>query len=57
VPGASAWLFNAGYQLFDLAGGSNVLAGAAAERFGAPMAQVAYAVTAMLLLGVSLARK
>src|SRR6185312_13053059 len=28
VPGASTWLFSAGYQLFDLAGGSNVLAGA-----------------------------
>ena len=26
VPGASSWLFTAGYQLFDLAGGSDFLA-------------------------------
>ena len=33
VPTASAWLFDAGYQLFDWAGGSNVLAGAGARLF------------------------
>ena len=33
VPTASAWLFDAGYQLFDWAGGSQVLAGAGARLF------------------------